>query len=121
MQDKVIIEGLEVDTVIGIYDWEKEIRQPLVIDLQMAWPNQAPAHSDNIEDALDYEALCNQITSWLQAQPFALIERVAEHIASQIIEQFSVSWLRVRVAKPTAIKQARLVAVEIERSVNDNI
>lgn len=115
MQDKVIIEGLEVDAVIGIYDWEKAIQQPLVIDMTMAWANEPAAASDDIADALDYEALSNAVTEWVQAKPYGLIEKVAEVIATRTLQQFGVSWIRVRVAKPTAVKAARTVAVEIER------
>lgn len=115
MQDKVIIEGLEVDAVIGIYDWEKAIQQPLVIDLTMAWSNAPAGASDDIKDALDYEALSNAVTQWVQAEPYGLIEKVAEVIATRTMQEFGVNWIRVRVAKPTAVKTARTVAVEIER------
>lgn len=115
MQDKVIIEGLEVDAVIGIYDWEKAIQQPLVIDLTMAWSNEPAAASDDIKDALDYEALSKAVIGWVQAEPFGLIEKVAEVIAQRTMQDFAVNWIKVRVAKPTAVKEARTVAVEIER------
>lgn len=115
MNDKVLIEGLKANAVIGIYDWEKAIRQPLLVDLTMAWNNKVPAASDRIEDALDYEAVSNAVLKLIEAQPFELIERVAEEVAALVLGQFNVPWIKVRVAKPTAIKQAASVAVEIER------
>lgn len=116
MSDKVLIEGLKADAVIGIYDWEKSIRQPLLIDLTMAWNNQKPALSDKIEDALDYEAVSNAVLELVESQPFELIERVAEEIADLVLKKFAMPHVRIRVTKPTAIKKAASVAVEIERS-----
>jgi 7,8-dihydroneopterin aldolase/epimerase/oxygenase len=115
MRDTVIIEGLKVDAVIGIYEWEKSIQQPLLIDLQLAWNNRKPGHSDAIEDALDYAAVCDAVTRWVQAQPVGLIEKVAEDVAAKLQQQFAVSWVAIKVAKPTAIEAAKTVAVYIER------
>ncbi|RUO19993.1 dihydroneopterin aldolase [Aliidiomarina iranensis] len=115
MQDFVSIEGLEVLAVVGIFEWEQEITQPLVIDLKMAWDNRKPAKTGAIEDALDYDAVQKAVTSWITAKTWGLIEDVAEIIATRIMAEFNVSELQVRVAKPTAVKAARTVAVTIHR------
>lgn len=115
MTDLVIIEGLKVDAVIGIYDWEKKTRQPLLFDIEMAWDNRLPAQTDDIRFALDYEAVSNQVTALVKRKPYELIERVAEECAAMIMDTFKVSWIKLRVNKPTALKHAQTVAVQIER------
>lgn len=115
MSDIVIIEGLKIDAIIGIYAWEKEVRQPLLLDLEMAWDNRVAAQTDDIRFALDYEAVSNQLTALIKGKPYELIERVAEESAAMIMQTFKVKWLRLRVNKPTALKHAHTVAVQIER------
>lgn len=115
MRDFVSIEGLEVLAVIGIFEWEQEITQPLIIDLKMAWDNRTAAKSGAIEDALDYDAVRKAATSWISAKPWGLIEEVAEMLAARIMEEFRVTELEVRVAKPTAVAAAKTVAVTIFR------
>lgn len=113
--DRVSIEGLKIDATIGILDWEQDILQPLVIDLDMAWDNSVPARTKQIEDALDYAAVSEAVTALIQSKPWGLIEDVAEQIANLIMTRFSVSGLRIRVAKPTAVKTATTVAVTATR------
>lgn len=115
MSDMVIIENLKADAVIGIYDWEKKVRQPLLLTLEMAWDNRKPAQSDDIQDALDYESVSNELLALVERQPYELIERVAEEAAAMVMQRFAVPWVRLKVAKPTAVKQAASVAVQIER------
>ncbi|RUO29481.1 dihydroneopterin aldolase [Aliidiomarina sanyensis] len=118
--DHIAIEGLEVAAVIGVFDWEKEIKQPLFIDLMMAWPNRVPAASGELTDALDYDRVSRAVTQWIQARPYGLIEEVAEMIAEQVCREFGVALLRVKVAKPTAIESARSVSVTITRRAGDS-
>lgn len=115
MSDIVIIQGLKVDAVIGIYDWEKNTRQPLLFDLEMAWDNRLPAQTDDIRFALDYEAVSNEIVALVKRKPYELIERVAEEVAAMVMQAFKVTWLKLRVDKPTALPHAQSVAVQIER------
>lgn len=114
--DKVFIEGLTVDAVIGVYDWEQQRKQSLILDLEIAWDNQPAAESDQLDDALDYDALSQAVIELIQSRPRALIETVAEEVAQLAIQQFSVPQIRVKVMKPTAIAAARHAAVEIVRS-----
>ncbi|WP_232819969.1 dihydroneopterin aldolase [Aliidiomarina celeris] len=116
--DRVVIEGLTINATIGIFDWEQRILQPLVIDLDMAWNNAKPAQTKDIADALDYAAVSDAVVNLISAQPWGLIEDVAERVAALILQDFSVPQVRVRVAKPTAVKQATTVAVSIEREAS---
>ena len=114
-KDRVLIEGLEVRTVIGIYDWEREIRQMVRLDLEMAWDVSAAARSDDIVDTLDYKAVSKRLISFVEASSFGLIEALAEHCAQIVLEEFSVPWLRLKMSKPGAVRGSENVAVLIER------
>lgn len=115
-KDRVLIEGLTVLTTIGVYDWEKTIKQKLIVDLEMAWDNQPAGSSDDVSLCLDYFLVSQAITTFIENSQFELIESVAEQVAELIIQQFSVGWLKVKVSKPSAIVNASNVAVVIERS-----
>ncbi|MCF1428784.1 MAG: dihydroneopterin aldolase [Shewanella sp.] len=113
--DKVLIRGLSIDTVIGIYEWEKQIHQTLVIDLDMAWDIRAAAATDDYSQALCYEKVSNRLTALITEKPIELIETIAEMIARCLMDELDVPWVKVRVMKPGAVKHARSVGVEIER------
>ncbi|MDX8395335.1 MAG: dihydroneopterin aldolase [Mariprofundaceae bacterium] len=114
--DKVLIEGLEIRTVIGIYDWEREIRQMVKIDLEMDWDIKKAALSDDISDTLDYKAVSKRLISFVETSSFGLIEALAESCAKIVLEEFSVPWLRLKMSKPGAVRGSENVAVVIERS-----
>lgn len=116
MSDLVIIEGLECTAVIGCYDWERTIRQPIVMDLTMHWDNQPAAQSDDLSYALDYEAVSNRVVSFVEASEFRLIEALAERVAQLVLTEFNVPKLVLKLQKPTAIKAAKNIAIQIERS-----
>ncbi|MDD1781682.1 dihydroneopterin aldolase [Enterovibrio sp. ZSDZ35] len=113
--DLVFIEQLEVITTIGVYDWEQQIKQKLVFDIEMAHDNKPAAASDDVAFALDYSAVSGAIIDLVENGRFLLVERVAEDIATLIQSQFSVPWVRVKVSKPGAVPHARTVGVVIER------
>ncbi|MEZ8095202.1 dihydroneopterin aldolase [Photobacterium swingsii] len=113
--DSVFIEQLEVIATIGVYDWEQEIKQKLVLDLEMAHDNRPAANSDDVAYALNYAAVSEAVTAHIQNGRFLLVERVAEEVATLLMTQFGVPWLRVRVTKPTAVANAAGVGVQIER------
>ncbi|MBF7728501.1 dihydroneopterin aldolase [Pseudomonas sp. N040] len=113
--DTVFIEGLEVDTVIGAYDWEREIRQCLRLDLQMGWDIALPARNDELAAALDYAAVCRRVEGFATAASFTLVETFAERLAEVLLQEFGMPWLRLRVTKPGAVAAASAVGVEIER------
>ncbi|ABL99036.1 dihydroneopterin aldolase [Shewanella amazonensis] len=117
--DKVLIRALRIDTVIGVYDWEKAIQQSLFLDLDMAWDIKPAAGTDDYSHALCYETVSNRLTALITEKPIELIETVAEMTARCVLDEFRVSWVRVRVMKPGAVKTAEAVGVEIERSAGD--
>ena len=111
----VFIEGLEVDTVIGVYDWERKIRQPLWFDIEMAFDNRVPAGSDAIEDTLDYKAVSKRVVSYVQSTDFGLVETLAECVAELILSEFPVGRVNLKLSKPGAVRGARAVGVKIVR------
>ncbi|KJY84726.1 dihydroneopterin aldolase [Vibrio neptunius] len=115
--DKVFIEQLEVITTIGVYDWEQEIKQKLVLDIEMVHDNQPAGKSDDVADALDYAQVSSAVLSHIESGRFLLVERVAEEVAQLIMTQFSVPWVKIRLTKPGAVPQASGVGVIIERGV----
>lgn len=113
--DRVLVTGLRVDTVIGVYEWERDIRQAVVLDLEMAMDNRAAAANDAIGDAVDYAAVSARLLEFIGGSEFQLIETMAEAVAGIVRDEFGVAWLRLKVAKPGAVKEADTVAVVIER------
>jgi len=114
--DKVFIEGLEIDALIGIYDWERRIRQPLVFDIEMAFDNRAPAATDAIADTLNYKDVSKRLIEYVSASSFGLVETLAERCAAIILDEFDVAQVRLKLSKPGAVRGARAVGVIIERS-----
>ncbi|HEY0504125.1 MAG TPA: dihydroneopterin aldolase [Lysobacter sp.] len=116
--DHVFIEGLEIEALIGIYDWERRIRQPLVFDIEMAFDNRIPAASDAIEDTLNYKAVSKRVEEYVGQSDFGLVETLAERVAQIILAEFGVKRVRLKLSKPGAVRGARAVGVTIERSAD---
>lgn len=116
MSDHVFIEGLEIDTLIGIYDWERRIRQTLVFDIEMAFDNRVPAATDDIGKTLNYKDVSKRLIEYVGQSEFGLVETLAERCAAIILEDFDVSHVRLKLSKPGAVRGARAVGVSIERS-----
>ena len=115
--DTIFIRELTVETVIGIYDWERAIKQPVLLDLEMACDVARAAASDSVEDTLNYKAVCKRVIAFVEASEFQLVETLAERVAQLIISEFHVPWLRVQVNKRGALRGAKDVGVMIERGV----
>jgi dihydroneopterin aldolase len=113
--DIVYIRALAIETVIGIYAWERGVKQQVIIDLDMATDIRAAAASENIADALDYHAISVRLGEFVGAGSFLLIETLAERCAELVMREFKVRWLRLRLAKPGAVPAASAVGVVIER------
>lgn len=113
--DKIFISDLRIETVIGIYDWERKIRQPVNIDLEMATDISRAAASDAIEDTLDYKGVAKRLISFVGESQFQLVETLAERVAGIVLDEFNVPWVRVRLSKPGALRGSRDVGVEIVR------
>jgi dihydroneopterin aldolase len=110
----VYIRGLRAQAVIGVYEWERHIRQPLVLDLEMASDTVRAAASDQIADALDYAALSGRVVALVEASEYQLLETLADAVARMITREFGVPWLRLRLSKPGAVAAAEDVGVIIE-------
>ncbi|MDX1569404.1 MAG: dihydroneopterin aldolase [Xanthomonadales bacterium] len=115
MNDIVFIEDLRIETVIGIYDWEKETRQVVALDLEMANDNRRAAGTDRIQDTLDYKAVAKRLIGFVGGGRFELVETLAERCAEIILDEFDVEWVRVRLSKPGAVTGSAAVGVIIER------
>lgn len=114
--DIVFLHGLKIDTVIGIWDWERKLKQTLILDLDMGADLSVPGRSDNIEDTLDYKAVTKRLLRLADESAFLLVEKLAETIADILLTEFGVQWVRVRINKQGAVRQVRDVGVMIERS-----
>ncbi|MBD3646881.1 MAG: dihydroneopterin aldolase [Pseudomonadales bacterium] len=114
--DIVYIRELEVETVIGIFEWERNIKQIVSIDLEMASDISKAAHSDAIEDTLDYKSVAKRIIEFVEASEFQLVETLAEKIAELVLDEFNVDSLKLRLGKPGAVRGSRDVGVIIERT-----
>lgn len=114
--DRVFIENLTVETVIGIFDWEREIRQTVSIDLEMDYDISQAAASDSIEDTLDYKAVARRLIRFVEKSEFKLVEALAEHCAQIVLNEFPVERLKLKLSKPGAVRGSSAVGVMIERS-----
>ena len=114
--DKVFIENLMVETVIGIFDWEREIRQAVSLDLEMAFDIRRAAETDSIADTLDYKAVSKRLIHFIEQSEFQLVEALAEKCAAIVLDEFPVNWLRLKLSKPGAVRGSSAVGVIIERS-----
>jgi dihydroneopterin aldolase len=115
MSDIVFIRGLRLPTTIGVYGWEREVRQELLLDLEMAWDTAPAGASDDVNDALDYSAVSQRLREFAAQSSFQLIEKMAAEIAALLLGEFGVAWLRLRLCKPGAVTEADDVGVLIER------
>ena len=113
--DRVFIEDLRIETVIGIYDWERNIRQTVALDLEMAFDNTVPAASDRIDDTLDYKRVSKRVLAFVGESQYQLVETLTEHIARLVVVEFGVPWLRLKLSKPGAVTGSKAVGVVIER------
>lgn len=113
--DRVIISDLSVETVIGVYDWERLVRQRVLLNVEMGWDNTPAARADDLSLALDYKAVSDRLAEILQERKFQLLETAAEALAACILDDFSVPWVRLKIEKPDAIPAARGVGVVIVR------
>jgi len=114
-RDIVYIRDLEIETIIGIYDWERKIKQTVSIDLEMAADIRKAAETDDIKYALNYKSVGKRIISFIEKSEYQLVETMAERVAQIVLTEFGVSWLRLRVSKPGALSGSRDVGLVIER------
>jgi len=113
--DIVYIRELNIETIIGIYDWEREIKQVVSLDLEMATDIRKAAETDDIQYALNYKAVSKRLIQYIEGSEFLLVETMAEKVAALVMEEFNVPWIRLRLSKPGAVRGARDVGMLIER------
>ncbi len=113
--DIVFLKDLRIETVIGVYDWEREVKQTVVLDLEMGTDIAKAAASDHIDDTLDYKSVAKRLIEFVEQSEFQLVETLAERCAQLIREEFGVAWVRLILNKIGAVSNARDVGVIIER------
>ena len=114
--DRLFLRGLTVECVIGFIDWERRVKQTVVLDLEIPVDCRAAAARDQVADTLDYKKLAKRIIAFVGASQFHLVETLAERTAQMILEEFGLAWVRLCVNKPGAIRDSRDVGVTIERA-----
>jgi len=117
--DKIFLSALNVECIVGIWDWERRVKQNVVIDVELAADIRRAAATDRIDDTVDYKRLAKRLLAFVGESQFQLVETLTERVAELIITEFRVPWVRVRVNKQGAIRGARDVGIEIERRDSD--
>ncbi len=117
--DKIFLRELEVEAIIGIWDWERQIKQKVRIDLEMATDIRAAATSDSIDDTLNYKNVAKRLIGFVSDSQFQLVETLSERIAEIVVSEFAVPWVKVTVNKPGAIRGSKDVGIVIERRSED--
>jgi dihydroneopterin aldolase len=113
--DIIFLGGLEIETIIGIYDWERETKQRVILDIEMSFDIQKAAETDDIQYTLDYKTVSKRIISFVETSQFLLVEKLISEIATIIRNEFNVSWVKITLNKKGAIRGASDVGITIER------
>jgi dihydroneopterin aldolase len=119
MGDRIYLRDLRTETIIGIYDWERKIRQTVSFDFEFPTDIRRAAKTDKIEDTLNYKSVAKRVLAFVEASEYHLVETLAEEVARLILKEFSVEWVKVNLNKPGAVRGSRDVGVTIERSRAD--
>jgi len=117
--DTIFLSGLTTECIIGIWDWERRVRQKVVVDIEMAADIRRAAATDSIDDTLDYKRVSKRLLQFIGDSQFQLVETLTERIAEIVVREFDVTWVRVRLNKQGAIRGARDVGIQIERRRED--
>lgn len=117
--DKIFLTALNVECIVGIWDWERRVKQTVIIDVEMAADIRRAAATDSIEDTIDYKRVAKRLLQFVGESQYQLVETLTENIGRVIVTEFGVSWVKVRLNKRGAIRGARDVGIEIERRAED--
>ncbi len=117
--DKIFIHALKTETIVGIFDWERQVKQTVVMDIEFSADIAKAALSDSIDDTLNYKGVAKRVLAFVDESSFHLVETLAEHVAMLILEEFGVSWVSITLSKPGAIRSSRDVGVMLERTRQD--
>jgi 7,8-dihydroneopterin aldolase/epimerase/oxygenase len=113
--DTVFLRGLAIETTIGFFDWERHVKQTVVIDLEIPVDCARAAASDSVKDTVDYKSMAKRTIAFVSAAQFHLVESLAHHLATTLLAEFDIAWIRLSLNKPGAIRGSRDVGVTIER------
>lgn len=115
MQDWVYIEALSVESLIGVYEFEREAKQTLLLDLNLAFDCTKAGETDDLQYALDYDALSQRVRAWSEVQTFELLERYAQQLCELIHDEFGINHIQLKINKPAAVSGCAAVGLRIER------
>jgi dihydroneopterin aldolase len=113
--DKIFIHALKTETIIGIFDWERQVRQTVIMDIEIGADIRRAALTDSIDDTLNYKRVAKRVLAFVEGSQFHLVETLAEHLAMLILEEFGVAWVGIVLSKPGAVRSSRDVGVVLER------
>jgi len=117
--DIIFLRGLEVECIIGFIDWERRVKQTVVIDLELPVDCRNASVRDEVDDTLDYKKVAKRVIAFIEASEFKLVETAAHRLALTLLEEFGIEWVRLSINKPGAIRGSRDVGVSIERNRTD--
>ncbi|HWW29698.1 MAG TPA: dihydroneopterin aldolase [Steroidobacteraceae bacterium] len=117
--DKIFIHALKTEAIVGIFDWERQVKQAVVIDCEFSADIAKAALSDSIDDTLNYKRVAKRVLAFVEGTQFHLVETLAEHVAMLLLEEFGVAWVRISLSKPGALRSSRDVGVQLERNSED--
>ena len=117
--DTIFLRGLTVECIIGFIDWERRVKQTIVIDLELPVDCRSASIRDEVEDTLDYKKVAKRVIAFVEASEFKLVETLAQRLALLVLEEFGISWIRLSVNKPGAIRGSKDVGVSIYRTRAD--
>ncbi len=117
--DKIFIHALKTEAIVGIFDWERQVKQTVLIDMEFSADIRKAALSDSIDDTLNYKGVAKRVLTFVEASSFHLVEALAEHVAMLILEEYRVPWVRISLSKPGALRNSRDVGVILERAAED--
>jgi dihydroneopterin aldolase len=119
LMDKIFIHALKTEAIIGIFDWERQVKQTVIVDIEISADIAKAALSDSIDDTLNYKRVAKHVLAFVEESKFHLVETLAEHIAMLILEDLGSAWVRISLSKPGAIRGSRDVGVMLERDRDD--
>ena len=117
--DKIFIHALKTEAIVGIFDWERQVKQTVLVDIEFSADIRKAALSDSIHDTLNYKRVAKRVMAFIEGSSFHLVETLAERIAMLVLEDFGVAWVRISLSKPGAIRSSRDVGVVLERNAQD--
>ncbi len=117
--DKIFIHALKTETIIGIFDWERQVKQTVLVDIDMHVDVRKAALTDSIDDTLNYKRVAKRVLAFIEASQYHLVETLTEQIAMLLLGEFEVAWVRVALSKPGAVRSSRDVGIIVERDRND--